>query len=100
VLVARDASVTAAPAVLETHASGRFRVPSGQPRLDLDHVRQFVEIPWNYLEMLSGDRPLALEWRAVSREVFEHLFARGCRVVDFVADQHSQRAGYLLARRV
>ena len=97
-IVLRDASVRETPSVLETREAGGFRVPVGPPRLDLDASRLFVEIPPRYLEMLATTGDLALEWRLTSRAIFQTLFARGYRVVDFQSDRHSGRAGYLLRR--
>ncbi|HEY8549621.1 MAG TPA: hypothetical protein VIL35_06680 [Vicinamibacterales bacterium] len=98
-LVARDASVREAPMIIETVERSRFRAPAGEPRLDVAAPRVFVETPVAFLEMLADEPDLALEWRLVTRRVFQHLFSRGYRVVDFTWDRRSARAGYLLQHR-
>ena len=52
-LVARDASVGAAPSVLATKASGAFRVPAGEPDLDRDEPRLRVGIPAGFARILA-----------------------------------------------
>ena len=43
-----------------------------------------VEIPADYLALKAAYLTLALEWRLHTRELFEHLFAQGYLVTDFV----------------
>lgn len=43
-----------------------------------------VEIPADYLALKAAHLTLALEWRLHTRELFEHLFAQGYLVTDFV----------------
>lgn len=43
-----------------------------------------VEIPADFLALKEADLELAKEWRAVSRQLFEDLFAQGYLVTDFV----------------
>jgi predicted GNAT superfamily acetyltransferase len=98
-IVLRDSSVRDTPIVLATTEQGGFRAPAGRADLALDAPRLFVEIPPRYLEMLASATDLAVEWRLVTREVFQTLFARGYRVVDFTSDRSTGRAGYLLRRQ-
>jgi len=97
-IVARDASVARAPSILETREAGAWRAPVGEPPLNRDEARVFVEIPMGFLTMLASAPDLARDWRAVTRRVFQSYFARGYRVVDFTSDRDAKRAGYLLQR--
>ena len=97
-LVARDASVTRAPSVLETRVEGAWRVPEGGPRLEARDPRVFVEIPYGFVDMLRDAPDTALEWRLTTRRVFRSYFANGYRVVDFIGSRETGRAGYLLQR--
>jgi predicted GNAT superfamily acetyltransferase len=60
--------------------------------------RLSVVIPLNFAEMQSHDRALALAWRLSTREIFQHYFGRGYRVVDFWLDTSGVSGTYLLAR--
>lgn len=97
-IVARDASVARAASVLETIANGEWRVPEGDPRLDLEDDRVFVEIPYGFVEMLQQSPADARAWRMMTRRIFTAYFARSYRVVDFVGSRESGRGGYLLKR--
>jgi predicted GNAT superfamily acetyltransferase len=97
-IVARDASVARAGMVLETTMSGDWRVPAGDPRLDLDDERVFVEIPYGWVDMLQQAPADARAWRMTTRRIFTTYFGRSYRVVDFVGNRESGRAGYLLKR--
>jgi predicted GNAT superfamily acetyltransferase len=98
-IVARDASVAATPAVIETTVSGAWRMPVGEPRLDGGEARLFVEIPYGFVDMLREAPADALIWRLTTRRIFTTCFARGYRVVDFIGSRESGRGGYLLQRR-
>jgi predicted GNAT superfamily acetyltransferase len=97
-LIARDASVTQAAAVIETVPFGKWRQPAGEPRLDCADMRLFVEIPFGFIDMLRETPSEALAWRLVTRRIFTNYFGRGYRVVDFIGSRESGRAGYLLQR--
>lgn len=97
-LVARDASVAKAPSVLETRGEGAWRVPDGEPRLDVRDPRLFVEIPYDFVDMLRDAPATALDWRVSTRRIFTTYFASGYRVVDFIGSRESGRAGYLLQK--
>jgi predicted GNAT superfamily acetyltransferase len=59
-----------------------------------------AEIPSDFLGMKEIDLPLAAEWRAHSRELFEAAFAAGYMVTDFVHDrrQTPHRSYYVLSQ--
>ena len=59
--------------------------------------RLLVQIPPRFLEMLATAPDLAREWRMQTRKIFTTYFARGYRIVDFLADSDSERGSYLLA---
>jgi predicted GNAT superfamily acetyltransferase len=96
-LVARDAGVAHAPAVLPTGVDGTFRVPLGEPDLSRDEPRLRVEIPADYARMLGEAPDLAVAWRHAARRVFQAYFGRGYRVVDVDAGADVARPSYLLA---
>jgi predicted GNAT superfamily acetyltransferase len=98
-IVARDASVSHAVAVLETADAGAWRRPAGEPRLDCDDARLLVEIPYGFVDMLRQQPALALEWRLITRRLFVSYFARGYRIVDFIGARDANRAAYLLQRQ-
>jgi predicted GNAT superfamily acetyltransferase len=94
----RDASVGAAPLV--NPSIGRDdRVAPGPADLAIDEPRLLVEIPVGFFALQVRDAALAREWRFATREIFQHYFARGYRVVDFFLSRASGRGHYLLARR-
>lgn len=94
-IVARDASLAQAPSALETVARGSWRVPAGEPRLDLTAPRVFVEVPCSFVEMLRDAPADALAWRLTTRRIFTTYFSRRYRIVDFLSDRESGRAAYL-----
>ena len=57
-----------------------------------------MEIPTGFDRMLAVDPSLALDWRLSTREIFQTLFRRGYRVVDFLLAREAGRGQYLLAR--
>jgi predicted GNAT superfamily acetyltransferase len=95
-LVARDAGVRAAPQVNESRLVGGFRVPAGDPHLEIEARRVQVEIPFDFDTMRTTEQDLALAWRMATRRIFTAYFSRGYRIVDFGRDAESRRAGYLL----
>jgi predicted GNAT superfamily acetyltransferase len=52
--------------------------------IDAEPKILLVEIPADFLALKEADIELAKEWRAVSRQLFEDLFAQGYLVTDFV----------------
>jgi predicted GNAT superfamily acetyltransferase len=93
-LIARDQSVASAPLVNRSLVRGGWLVP-GTPDLSHDARRILVEIPIGFSQMLIDAPSVALEWRLSAREVFQHYFSRGYRVVDFLRGDQVGR--YLLA---
>lgn len=59
-----------------------------------------AEIPADFQSLKEGDMPLAVEWRANSRALFEECFAAGYMVTDFVFDrgEPAPRAYYVLSQ--
>jgi chorismate synthase len=94
----RDSGVAAAP-LINPSIEGARRLRPGRADLMLDARRLLMEIPAGYSEMLVEDPPLALAWRLAAREIFQHYFARGYRVVDFFLSREAGRGHYLLAPR-
>jgi predicted GNAT superfamily acetyltransferase len=94
-LLARDSSVASAPVANPSTEGTHWRTPSAGD-LTLDDRRVLVEIPAGFSEMLAADPALARDWRASTRAIFTHYFARGYRAVDFFRGDASGQ--YLLAR--
>ena len=94
-LLARDSTVAAAPVVNPSAPGPRWPTPT-LADLSLDARRLLVEIPVGFSEMLAADPALARDWRASTRAIFTHYFARGYRAVDFF--RGGDRGQYLLAR--
>ena len=96
--IMRDASVAQAPVVNPSLTAAPWLAP-GPANLALDAPRLLVEIPVGYADMQLEHPPLALEWRMATRQIFQHYFARGYRVVDFFLSRAAGRGQYLLALR-
>jgi predicted GNAT superfamily acetyltransferase len=94
----RDSRVLSAPVVNPSRARGRWLAP-GSPDLTHAGPRLLVEIPTGFDQLLALEPALALDWRLSTREIFQTLFRRGYRVVDFLLAQEAGRGQYLLARR-
>jgi len=95
----RDSRVLSAPVVNPSRTHGGWLAP-GAADLTHDGPRLLVEIPTGFDRMLAVDPPLALDWRLSTREIFQILFRRGYRVVDFLLAQEAGRGQYLLARAI
>jgi predicted GNAT superfamily acetyltransferase len=95
-LLARDSTVAAAPVVNPSAAAPRWRRP-GPADLSLAARRVMVEIPVGFSDMIVDDRPLAIDWRMSTREIFSTYFARGYRAVDFF--RGTDTGFYLLAQK-
>lgn len=95
--VAKDASVAAAPLVNPSRVQGTHLAP-GAPDLTLDARRLLVEIPMGFSVMQQTQPALALEWRLISRSIFQTYLARGYRAVDFFLNRQAARGHYLLSR--
>ena len=85
----------AAPVVNATRLDGEW-LECGTSRLDLTGSRVAVDIPADFTAMLAADLDLARRWRLHTREIFNHYFHAGYRVVDFTLDKTARRGRYLL----
>jgi predicted GNAT superfamily acetyltransferase len=95
----RDQSVMSAVPVNDSAARGEWLAPS-MPRLDLDtHRRLTVEVPTDFTEMQCRQPDLAMEWRLLTRSIFQTYLSRGYRVVDFFLARQARRGQYLLAQK-
>ncbi len=76
--------------------SQRVRERIGGLTSTLSDPETFIEIPSDFRQLVLVDRALAREWREVSRNAFQDLFARGYSVFDFV---RGEKTGTYLLRR-
>jgi predicted GNAT superfamily acetyltransferase len=93
----RSGEVAAAPVVNPGLDAGAWRA-CGAVDLTLADPRVWLEIPAGFTDMQREAPELALAWRFHTREIFQHYFGRGYRVVDFVLGQPGGPGRYLLAR--
>ena len=93
-LAVREQDAHEAPTVNETAAGGRWRRPAGI-HFPAGERRVCVEVPVGFTEMQQEAPDLALEWRLHSRTIFQTLFGRGYRAVDFLLDHEQGRGRYL-----
>jgi len=93
----RDQSVSGAILVNPSSERGS-RLTPGRADLTRDDRRLLAEIPADFLDTQQADRDLALAWRLQTREIFQHYFARGYRVVDFFLSREAGRGHYLMVR--
>jgi predicted GNAT superfamily acetyltransferase len=87
--------VARAPVVNETSVRGDW-LECGAATLGLDAPRVAVDVPLDFTAMLAGDLDRARRWRAHTREIFNHYFSAGYRVVDFALHEPHHRGRYLL----
>ena len=93
-LAVRAPDALEAPTVNDTAAAGRWRRPAGI-HFPEGERRVCVEVPVGFTEMQQEAPDLALEWRLHSRTIFQTLFGRGYRAVDFLLDREQGRGRYL-----
>jgi predicted GNAT superfamily acetyltransferase len=93
--VVRDPAVDSAPLVNPSDATAGWLIPA-RPALDLDARRVLVEIPTGFSTMQALNPALALEWRMITRQIFQTYFGRGYKAVDFHLSRESSRGHYLL----
>ena len=93
-LAVRAQDAIEAPTVNETAEGGRWRRPAAI-QVPTGARRVWVEVPLGFTEMQQEAPDLALEWRLHSRTIFQTLFGRGYRAVDFVLDREHGRGRYL-----
>lgn len=89
---------------IQAHITGRSAeglLKPGEPMLCFDLEFLKVEIPVDYQAIKSADPGLAMEWRMVTREIFDASFSAGYVVVDFVSHQTEEglRSFYVLCSR-
>jgi predicted GNAT superfamily acetyltransferase len=96
-IVARDASVMAAPPVLAAIEAGGTLEPSA-PVLTLTDRRVLIDVPGEFTDMLAHDPERASRWRLATRTAFRTYLARGYRAVDFFLGRDRKRGQYLLQR--
>lgn len=89
--------VPSVPAAIETGRRGDWLVPL-EVRLDLDADQVHVPVPPRFSALQAEDTTVAQQWRAASRDAFQHYLGRGYRVVGFVRDPATQGGAYRLAR--
>ncbi len=78
--------VCGAPRVISTSKVGDFILPEKIDLSPQDEVL-LVPVPWNFQEMKRDNLALAIKWREVTREVFQHYLRSKWLVVDLVKDQ-------------
>lgn len=54
-----------------------------------------AEIPADFMRLREQDLPLAIAWRAFTRQVFEACFTAGYLVTDFIYDKSGPRSFYV-----
>lgn len=61
-----------------------------------DEAMLLAEIPSDFMRLRQADFPLAIAWRAFTRQMFEDCFAAGYLVTDFIYDKSIPRGFYVL----
>jgi predicted GNAT superfamily acetyltransferase len=65
-----------------------------------DPSQILVEIPYSFIELRTKDIALALNWRLLTRSIFEFYFQKGYIVVDFIVYKDPQpRSFYVLSNK-
>ncbi len=67
-------------------------------KLDCDDSLLWIEIPRDIQALKKTDVTLARDWRAQTRQLFEHYFEHGYAAVDFIAREKGGASGYVLRR--
>ncbi len=78
-----------------TRDSRGFPLPP-ESVMPLTDSRHFLQIPADINAIKMADMPLAMAWRAHSRQLFEQAFARGYTLTDFVFLKSENSAFYAL----
>jgi len=73
------------PRANETRLNARGLLENTRICLRLRARRVLVEIPWNTDILRAKDLPLARRWRGATRKIFQHYFAAGYHVEDFLS---------------
>jgi predicted GNAT superfamily acetyltransferase len=90
-----EARVGSWPLALDADLSGPHPTP-GRPDIGLGNEAVRVMIPSDIGTLMGDDLPLAVEWRAATRAVFDHYIGRGYEVREF--ERGTPVSTYLLAR--
>lgn len=90
-----DSLVDVLPRVFPTLEAGSLPAP-GSVVLNLDPPALLLSIPADLDRMVEMDPELAVRWREVTREAFQHYFSRGYRVTELIPQE--QLSHYLLTR--
>lgn len=61
-----------------------------------DEAMLLAEIPADFMQIRQADFPLAVAWRAFTRQVFEACFGLGYLLTDSIYDKDSRRSFYVL----
>lgn len=61
-----------------------------------DEAMLLAEIPADFMQIRQADFPLAVAWRAFTRQVFEACFELGYLLTDSIYDKDSRRSFYVL----
>ena len=90
-----------APRINQTRVNALGFIENRSIALGLRGSRLLVEIPPDADAMRSTTLELARRWRMETRKIFQHHFARGYRVEDFIPPPVSSdgRSFYVLAKR-
>ncbi len=75
-------------------ARGFFVPPENEPVFA--EKRHFLQIPPDINALKSADMPLAIAWRAHTRQLFERAFLLGYTITDFVFSRGEKAAFYVL----
>ncbi|MGE5325937.1 MAG: hypothetical protein ACM3NO_02765 [Deltaproteobacteria bacterium] len=96
----RQPRLASLPSANETRTNPRGLLENASLRLKLKAPRIAVRIPENTDAMRARDMALAERWRLETRRIFTTYFARGYRVLDFVASEGSSGRDvyYVLSR--
>ena len=90
-----DSLVDVLPRVFPTNEAGSLLAP-GSVVLNLDSPALLLSIPVDLDRIIELDPELAVRWREVTREAFQHYLPRGYRVTELVPQD--QVSHYLLTR--
>ena len=85
--------------VLETQLEEDF-VKMETKKWNLNQAIISLEVPSNFIEMKTRNKPLAIDWRMLTREAFLNYFNKGYTLVDFLIDkeQHPIRCYHILKK--
>jgi len=89
---AADALLARSDLPLNTITWGEEELPcSGPPNLTENSPIAHVTVPANWQELRGADMALAADWRAKTRQIFEHYLARGYAITDYARGRNAGR---------